>query len=83
MDDPTFPAAFNRAGRTGTYLRIVGPGDIASGDTVTVLSRPAHDVTIHAIWSAYTRRDDPTPLLAAPELGESWRGWALERLGRS
>ena len=83
MGDPTFPAAFNREGRTGTYLRIIGAGDIESGDTVDVLSRPDHDVTIHAIWSAYTKRDDPAALLAAPQLGESWRSWAEDRLGRA
>jgi len=82
IDDPTVPAAFNRAGRTGTYLRIVGAGEIETGDTVQVLSRPAHGVTIDAIWHAYSKRGDPTALLAAPELGDSWREWALDRLSR-
>jgi MOSC domain-containing protein YiiM len=83
MGDPTFPAAFNRAGRTGAYLRIVGTGEIAAGDTVDVLSRPGHGVTVHAIWGAYAKREDASVLLAAPELSEGWRAWAHDRLGRA
>jgi MOSC domain-containing protein YiiM len=58
--------------RPGTYLSVVTPGRIAAGDTVTVVRRPEHDVTVSLVFRALTRerglaprlhvaRDDLTP----------------------
>jgi MOSC domain-containing protein YiiM len=79
MGDAGFPRKFNRAGRTGTYLRIVGAGDLAAGDRVRVVSRPDHGVTVSDVWRIYVRRTDARPLLAVPQLSESWRQWAERR----
>lgn len=40
---------FTQANRTGAYLRVVENGDIGAGDTVDVVHRPEHAVTV-ADW---------------------------------
>ena len=52
MGDPVFPSRFVAANRPGAYLRIVEPGDVGAGDTVDVLERPAHGVTIAEVSRA-------------------------------
>ena len=52
MGDPEFPRKFMEAARPGAYLRIVREGDVGAGDAITVTSRPAHGVTLHAMWEA-------------------------------
>jgi MOSC domain-containing protein YiiM len=37
---------FQQEGRPGAYLKVVVTGDVASGDELRVVSRPAHGVTI-------------------------------------
>jgi len=77
MGDPRFPARFAAAGRPGAYLRIVAEGDIATSDPITVLSRPAHGVTVRDVERAYhADRSGVDRLLEAPELPASWAEWA-------
>jgi MOSC domain-containing protein YiiM len=45
---------FIAAGRPGAYLRVVEPGAIQGGDTVTVIGRPEHGVTIELSFRALT-----------------------------
>lgn len=83
MGDASFPRRFTRAGRPGTYLRIVEPGDIGAGDDVRVISRPDHGFTVGDIWRVYHRdRGDAASLLDVPQLGDSWRSWAVGRVQR-
>ncbi|HEX3542710.1 MAG TPA: MOSC domain-containing protein [Acidimicrobiales bacterium] len=49
MGDAAFPARFLAAERSGTYFRVVAPGDVAAGDAVEVLSRPSHAVTVGTV----------------------------------
>lgn len=46
MGDPAFVARFLHDCRTGSYLRIVDPGEVRAGDTVEVVDRPDHGVTV-------------------------------------
>lgn len=46
MEDQKFPNRFSEANRPGAYLSIVKEGDLGSGDSVEVIDRPAHPVTI-------------------------------------
>jgi MOSC domain-containing protein YiiM len=78
MGDRTFARRFAAASRWGAYLRIIEEGDVAAGDPIDVLSRPDHTVTVDLIARIY--EDDHSragELLAAPQLPESWRSWAL------
>jgi MOSC domain-containing protein YiiM len=82
MEDPEFPVWFAASGRPGAYLRIVQEGDVAAGDQVEVVERPAHGLTIGAVARIYHGdRARCAELLRAPELGEEWRAWVEERLG--
>jgi len=47
----------------GPYLRVVKPGWIRSGDEITVLSRPDHEVTIGLTFRALTLQPELLPLL--------------------
>ena len=46
MEDRKLPNRFSEANRPGAYLSVVKEGDLAAGDTVEILERPAHPVTI-------------------------------------
>jgi MOSC domain-containing protein YiiM len=42
---------FAEEGRPGAYLRVVRSGDVAAGDTIEVVDRPEHGVTIGAMFA--------------------------------
>jgi MOSC domain-containing protein YiiM len=46
MAEPHWVKRFGAENRPGAYLRVVHPGDVQAGDTVEVLDRPDHGVTI-------------------------------------
>ena len=83
MDDNKFPRRFTEALRPGTYLRIVTEGDVGAGDEIRVVDRPDHDLTIRDVLRIFSvARGEVERLLAAPQLSESWRTWAEERLAK-
>ena len=45
---------FARAALPGTYLSVVRPGQVRAGDSVTVVHRPAHGVTVAHVFRALT-----------------------------
>ncbi|MEU3774347.1 MOSC domain-containing protein [Streptomyces sp. NPDC032472] len=45
---------YTEAVRPGAYLRVVQEGPVSPGDTVEVLSRPDHDVTVGLWFRAFT-----------------------------
>jgi MOSC domain-containing protein YiiM len=56
---------FTADARPGTYLAVVTPGRIASGDAVAVVRRPAHDVTVALVFRALTLERGLAPRLFA------------------
>jgi MOSC domain-containing protein YiiM len=58
---------FTRAARPGAYLRVIEPGDIRAGDPVTIVGRPAHDVTVELAFRALTREPGLLPRLSAAD----------------
>lgn len=80
MGDPRFLKRFARAGRPRTYLRILREGDIASGDAIHVVERPAHGVTSALVSRALLgERQLLAAALKAPELPANLRAWMQER----
>jgi len=62
---------FARAARPGTYLSVVTPGLVRAGDSLTVVHRPAHGVTVAQVFRAVTLEPELLPsILAADELEE-------------
>jgi MOSC domain-containing protein YiiM len=79
MEDPHFVKRFADAGRPGAYLRIIEEGELGAGDTVHVIERPAHDVTVGLLAHAYQHdRTQLVRLLDAPALPVRWREWIEE-----
>ena len=84
MNDQMFVRRFTEALRPGTYLRIIGEGDLGAGDEVRVIYRPDHDLTIRDVLRIYTRdRDQVERIIAAPQMSDSWKKWAESLLQKS
>ncbi|MDN3355271.1 MOSC domain-containing protein [Actinomadura sp. DC4] len=56
---------FTEAAVPGAYLRVIEPGDVRAGDTVEIVRRPAHDVTVALTFRALTREPELLPRLEA------------------
>ncbi|MEU9736116.1 MOSC domain-containing protein [Streptomyces sp. NPDC048002] len=78
---------FTQKGAPGAYLRVIEPGEVRAGDSVEILHRPDHEVTVAFLFRAVTTRRDLLPqLLAAgealhPEELEQARAYVAKRGG--
>jgi MOSC domain-containing protein YiiM len=81
MDNVEFPVYFAAAGRPGAYVRVIAEGELGAEDSVEVVHRPAHRLTVGQVAEIYHGdRGKCAELLRAPEIGEEWRAWVEERL---
>jgi MOSC domain-containing protein YiiM len=79
MDDPAFVRRFGHALRPGAYLAIVQEGDVAAGDGVAIVHRPAHALTLAEMVRIYfLERHRIGELVHVEELPAAWRDWARE-----
>ena len=53
MGVPGWLKRFAQVNRTGTYLRIVTPGEVRAGDSIEIVYRPAASVTITEAFRIY------------------------------
>jgi MOSC domain-containing protein YiiM len=84
MDDQMFVRRFTETMRPGTYLRIIGEGDLGAADEIRVIHRPDHGLTIRDVFRIYTRdRDEVKRLIAIPQISDSWKKWAETLLQKS
>jgi MOSC domain-containing protein YiiM len=58
---------FTQVGRSGTYLRVIEPGEIRTGDQVEVVHRPGHDVSVAVCFRALTLEPELLPRLLGAE----------------
>ena len=65
LEDQLWVKRFTNRGAPGAYLRVISPGSVSAGDAITVLHRPAHDVTITMMFRALTTDKALQPRLAA------------------
>ena len=71
FDDLKMVKRFGEASRPGAYLRIIGEGELQSGDEITVLSRPGHGITLANVADAILVDDSLMAHVAtAPELAQ-------------
>lgn len=76
-DRPTLIKDFTKAGRPGTYLRILKEGDLSGGDAIVVSHRPLHGITISDLFAAKNgERSKIAEIVRVPELSERNRDWA-------
>lgn len=54
---------FTADARPGAYLSVITPGSIRAGDTIKVLHRPDHDVTVSLMFRAFTIERELLPAL--------------------
>ncbi|MGC9409958.1 MOSC domain-containing protein [Streptomyces sp. DZ1-3] len=68
MGEERWMKRFMEKAAPGAYFRVVEPGEIRAGDTVRIVHRPEHDVTVALQFRAVTTRRELLPrLLAAGE----------------
>ncbi|MBW1596980.1 MOSC domain-containing protein [Streptomyces sp. JJ38] len=81
LDERGWVRRFTQAGRPGPYLRVIEEGEVRAGDTLDVVHRPDHKVTVSFMFRAMTTEQALLPeLLAAGDaLPESVRRKALDR----
>jgi MOSC domain-containing protein YiiM len=83
MGDAGFVDRFAEAARPGSYLAIESAGEIGAGDSIELLHRPDHDVTVGNVERAYHgERGLLERLVETPELSDAWRDWAARALSR-
>jgi MOSC domain-containing protein YiiM len=77
MDVPDLVRRFTVARRPGCYLAVERAGEVRAGDPVTVLTRPAHGVTVTDLMAAMTgdRTLLSTLRQAEQDLGVRGREW--------
>jgi MOSC domain-containing protein YiiM len=74
---PSLIKDFMRAGRPGSYLRIVQEGDVGAGDAIEILYRPTHGITISDLFAAENgERSKISEIAKVPELSDEYREWA-------
>ncbi|GAA5139786.1 MOSC domain-containing protein [Pseudonocardia adelaidensis] len=83
---PDLVKRFIAAGRPGAYLAVERPGPVRAGDTVEVLDRPGHGVTVADLLAASTvsRERAPEVAVARRYMGvrdQAWLDRTLQLLG--
>ncbi|MEO8788907.1 MAG: MOSC domain-containing protein [Candidatus Tumulicola sp.] len=79
MGDPRFLKHFAESLRPGSYLSIVSEGRVTAGDSIEVIWRPAHRLTIRDAARIRMFEHERSSELLVPEMQASWREWARSR----
>ena len=87
MNDPHFVAAFAKSLRVGFYLRVIEPGTLGAGDTITPEHRADTVFSIADVMALYLSKHHDIDRLAAvveiPGLSAAWREELSERLAKA
>jgi MOSC domain-containing protein YiiM len=68
---------FTQAGRPGTYLRIIQEGTATAGDSIEVIFKPDHAVSISDLFSAKSgERAKINEIKVVPQLSHEFKEWA-------
>jgi MOSC domain-containing protein YiiM len=81
---PDMVKRFLESGRTGFYLAVAKEGEVAAGDSIELLERDEHNVTIADVVNLYHKDAANQDLLRRvselPSLPNSWRDYFRKRL---
>jgi len=84
MGEERWVRRFAAAGRPGAYLRVLAEGEIAAGDAIEVVARPAQRVTVAEAMRAYCGDAElMRALLTVPGRAAKWDEIADRVLGRT
>lgn len=77
VGDPDFSAKFLLAGRLGYYLYVIEGGELAAGDTMQLIQRPDHEITVTDVWkTTFTQQRDldvARQVMQFPHVDEGWK----------
>ena len=72
---------FTKAATPGAYFRVIQSGTVRAGDSIVVVDRPNHDVTVGLVFRALTLESDLLPLvLEADALPDEIKDLARRRV---
>ncbi|MEV6952812.1 MOSC domain-containing protein [Streptomyces sp. NPDC051183] len=54
VDEKSWVKRYTQAARPGAYLRVIEEGSVSPGDTIEVIHRPEHEVTVEFWFRAFT-----------------------------
>ncbi len=81
---PDMVKRFQGSGRTGFYLAVLREGEVTAGDTLELIARDEHGVTVADVVGLYTADAANQDLLRRvselPALPEGWRDYFRKRL---
>ena len=80
VGEPKFVKRFAAAGRPGAYLRILQEGELSAGDSVEIVERPRHGVTLARMNEILLFEHDARGelLAAGDDVHARGRAWAAE-----
>ena len=85
LGTPCASLAVQASGRTGYYFRVLEPGEVGAGDTLTRLERPLPEWTVthvnHAMYVDKADAELAEELSRLPLLAEAWRRPFRRRAG--
>ena len=81
---PDIIKRFLQSGRTGFYLAVLREGDVTAGDSIELLARDEHGVTVADVVNLYmadaTNQDILRRVSKLPALPAGWRDYFRQRL---
>jgi MOSC domain-containing protein YiiM len=84
FERPDIVKRFLQSGRTGFYFAVLKEGEVTAGDSIELLKRDDHGVTVADVVNWYGRDATNQELLRRlselPSLPESWRDYFRKRL---
>jgi MOSC domain-containing protein YiiM len=71
VGEPQWVRRFMERGLTGPYLRVLETGRVRAGDTIEVVHRPDHELTVGHVFRALTTQRELMPsLVGVPGLSK-------------
>jgi len=81
---PDMVKRFLQSGRSGFYCAVLKEGDVAADDSIDLLKRDDHNVTVADVVNLYrgdaTNQDMLRRISELPSLPNSWRDYFRKRL---
>ena len=77
MQDKSFPKKFTKALRPGPYFRIIQEGELGTGDTISIVEKPNHNLTLRDVFRIYTKdHNEAERILNVEQMSADWKRWA-------